>query len=453
MRVTNKMLSNTFLSDMRTNLENMKKLQEQMTSGKEVRRPSDDPFKVARAMQLNTDINTNKQYKVNINDTINWLDTTDTALGQLGDVLQRVRELSISAGNAGYSEDERIAIKDEINEKIGEFAQILNTNYDGAYVFGGTRGTFKPVGTISVTNYDNSYKVKVDDLSSWSEKKLIIGEKEITLPKIPSEDGESIDTLEKLANAINERIADGLDEDSESPLKNFKVEAFVGEGKLVFINNNPKNSGADIEIKETDDAGNTNILATVKSPTKSLETNTSLVYLKNNGDILDTTSAVDGAQYNMIGKNLKVQISQGVVMEYNVTATDVLEFKDSDGTKLDLREIFSRIVNHLDGRSDDGTTEDTLSVSYLSGKDLDDIDAAIDNLLKLRSEVGAKQNRMDSALVRNEEENSNMAEVLSKTEDIDITEKIMEYATMQTVYLASLQTSAKVLQPSLIDYL
>ena len=73
--------------------------------------------------------------------------------------------------------------------------------------------------------------------------------------------------------------------------------------------------------------------------------------------------------------------------------------------------------------------------------------------MKLRSEVGAKQNSMDSALARNSDQNTNMTEILSKTEDIDITEKAMEYATMQTIYMAALQTSAKVIQPSLLDYL
>ena len=60
---------------------------------------------------------------------------------------------------------------------------------------------------------------------------------------------------------------------------------------------------------------------------------------------------------------------------------------------------------------------------------------------------------MESAESRNVDANFNMTDILSKTEDIDITEKAMEYATMQTIYMASLQTSAKVIQPSLIDYL
>lgn len=45
MRITNKMLSNSFLSDMRTNLSNMQQLQKQMSTGKEISKPSDDPLR------------------------------------------------------------------------------------------------------------------------------------------------------------------------------------------------------------------------------------------------------------------------------------------------------------------------------------------------------------------------------------------------------------------------
>lgn len=107
MRITNKMLSNSFLSDMRTNLSNMQQLQKQMSTGKEISKPSDDPFKVARSMQLNSDITANSQYNSNIKDTINWLSTTDTALGQIGDDLQRIRQLMVSAGDASYGPSEK----------------------------------------------------------------------------------------------------------------------------------------------------------------------------------------------------------------------------------------------------------------------------------------------------------------------------------------------------------
>ena len=60
---------------------------------------------------------------------------------------------------------------------------------------------------------------------------------------------------------------------------------------------------------------------------------------------------------------------------------------------------------------------------------------------------------MESAETINTDQSLNMTEILSATEDIDITEKAMEYATLQNTYMASLQTSAKILQPSLLDYI
>lgn len=337
LRVTNKMLSTSFLRDMNNNLANLQELQQQMTSGKEIRRPSDNPFKVARAMQLHSSINANKQYNENISDTINWLDTTDTALGQVGDVLQRIRELIVSAGNASYSENERRAIKDEINEKIGEIAQILNTNFDGKYIFGGTRGTTKPVDAAPDPSTNNT---------------------------------------------------------------------------KLFYNSR---SGTELDPNSTD------------------------VDVQN--------------ELNMIKGKMSVEISQGVSMEYNLTAADIIEFTSEDGTKYNLMELLTNITNHLDGKDNDGNPDTDKALELLNKSDLKGITDTINNLLKIRSEVGAKQNRMDSAKLRNEEETFNMTEILSQTEDIDITEKTMQYATMQVVYMASLQTSARVLQPTLMDYL
>lgn len=340
MRITNKMLSNNFLSDLNTNLQNMQTLQKQMASGKLFSKPSDNPFSVSRAMELHTSINTNTMYNQNIKDTINWLDTTDKAVGQVGDVFQRVRELLVSSGNGAYSAEERQKVKDEINQDVAQISQILNTSFDGKYVFGGTRGTYKP--TDAVTN------------------------------------------------------------------------ATTG--------------------------------------------NTDLIYVNKDGTTLDPVANPTAAQYTMIKTSLQVEVSQGVTMKYNVGANEIIQY-GSDPSTDDIRLLLQRITNHLDGNNADGTPHTVTDATHpdpileLTGADLNDVDAALNNILTVRSQVGAKQNRMDSAQTQNTDMNANMTEILSKTEDIDITQKTMEYATAQTVYLASLQTSAKVIQPTLMDYL
>lgn len=137
---------------------------------------------------------------------------------------------------------------------------------------------------------------------------------------------------------------------------------------------------------------------------------------------------------------LKAEVSEGVVMEYNVTATQILQ---GGG---DLRQLLENIVKHLESDKPE-------EINKLYGEDLGNIDKVLDNVLRIRSEVGAKQNRMDAAKEMNKETNFNMTEILSNIEDVNLVEKNMEYAILQSVYISSLQTSAKVLQPTLMDYL
>lgn len=337
MRVTNKMLSDTFLSDMRTNLENLQTLQQQMSSGQLVSKPSDDPFASARIMQLNSDIDANKQYNENISDTSYWLQTTDTALNQAGNVLGRVKTLLTSAGNAGYSTQEMQAIKSEINEDVGQLSQILNTNFDGKYIFGGNRGAVKPTDTIT----DKSGNTEI---GYYDEK----------------------------------------------------------AGKLIS-----------------------------KPPVTQDEI----------------------SQMGMIGAKLSTEISEGVSVNYNVTATDILSYTNSSGKSCDLRTVLQNIVNHLDGKNDDGDAADADATSKLIGQDLSDITDGMNNVLTVRADVGAMENRMESASTKNTEETDNFTAILSKTQDVDVTKETMEYYSAQTVYLASLQTASKIIQPSLIDYL
>lgn len=331
MRITTSMITNRYLQDSTNNLNTLQTITGQLTSGKEVRKPSDNPYKASRSMQLNTDINTNTQYNTNISDTTNWLETTDQYLGQASNSLSRIRTLMVSAGNAAYGSDERKAICDEVNQRIEEFGQILNSNFDGKYVFGGTKTDSTPV-------------------------------------------------------AIS-----------------------------------------------TDASGNKNIS-----------------YANRNGAAIvlpPTVGSDDEKDYAMLGSDLTTEVSQGVTINYNVNARDVLEFTDTSttpSTNINVCDLLSKITSDLSGS---GTTAD------ITNSDLDKMDKVLANVQSLRSEVGSKQNRMESAESINEDANYNMTSILSKTQDIDVTEKTIEYSTAQTIYQATLQVSAKVLPKSLLDYL
>ncbi|NRT73726.1 flagellar hook-associated protein FlgL [Clostridium beijerinckii] len=381
-RITNKMISNNYLSDMQTNLKSMSKIQNQLSSGKTINRGSDNPTVAARIMQLNTEISSNKQYNSNITDTSNWLDTTDTALSEAGNVLSRIRELMVKAGNGAYDSDEIKSIKTEVVGDIKQLTQVFNTSFDGSYIFGGTKSTSKPLtvddnGSISYGDKDGealSYKITSNATSAFP-----------------------ADTVINDSKSVNDRIAD--------------------------LNNN---------VLNTDPA---------------------------NKDALDEMTKLNSMleSFKQIGSDLKSEISEGVSVTYNKTATNILEFHDNGMNKdIDAKDTLSKIVSDLSKAAKENSEDDATSQSALSdinGDDLKQLDAIISNLLQTRSSVGTLQNRMESATSTNEDQNYNMTSILSSSGDIDFTEKTVEYSSVQTVYTAALQTSSKVLQKTLLDYI
>ena len=411
MRVTNKMLSNNFLRDMRTNLNNLSTLQNQRASGKLISKPSDDPGKASKIMQMYSEIDANKQYNSNIKNTTNWLDMTDTALGQVGGIIGEIENQLQSTGS-GYGKDEKQAIKDVINQKIGELSQMLNTSFDGKYIFGGTDGTTKPVDTKTVgKNTELVCNTKV--------VAKLIGE-EMTYGAKTVGAGE---TFNISLNGVSMPIT------TTDAITSGTTTMETAAGILQTSINNAITEGKDkVTVTATDD-GRFNITSPSGSITFS--------------DEKDATTAKE-LGLSQESDKLLVEISQGVTMDYNITASQAINYGTGDNEN--LIKLLGDITTHLDSTNPE-------EIKKLINEDLEGIKKAGTNILKLRSEVGAKQNRMESAGARNVEQNFNMAEILAATEDIDVVEKTMEYATMQSVYMASLQTSAQVLQPTLLDYL
>ncbi|WP_394887344.1 flagellar hook-associated protein FlgL [Clostridium butyricum] len=393
-RITNGMLVENYMTNTNRNLNNMQTLQRQLSSGKEINRPSDNPYKASRTMQLYTEIDANKQYNENIKDVSNWLDTTDTALDQAGKVFARVRELLVTAGNGAYGDDEKKAIQDEIKEKVNELSQILNTNFDGAYIFGGTKSTSKPV-TVN-SNGELCYA---------------------------DTDGNAIS---KTNTGLNIELKDKITISGGTPVVEKKIDNIIKDGTNIKLSVD----GVEYPI-EVNGAGE-----------KVIKINF-VEYKIPDTEINDITSKAD-VTLNQIGSDLKVEISQGVFIDYNKSAIDILEYKDKKGDSHNVMDILNDIITNLGPGGDQ---------SKLTGECIEQVDAIIGNLLQSRSEVGAMTNRMESAESKNEDENLNMTDILSKTEDIDYAEKMMEYSVMQTIYMASLQTSAKILPTTILDYI
>lgn len=154
MRVTQSMISQHTLRNMSNSYEKLMNLQERATSGKKLNRPSDDPIGAVKSLNYRTNLNENNQYKENFTEAYKWLDNSDGSLEEANKVMQRIRELTVSASNGTKLEDEREAIRLEVSGLKEHLVSIANKNVEGKFLFNGINTGQAPVdnknGTIVV---------------------------------------------------------------------------------------------------------------------------------------------------------------------------------------------------------------------------------------------------------------------------------------------------------------
>lgn len=137
MRITNTMLIKDMLWNANNNLNAMAKRQTEMSSGKRIHRPSDDPVGVTQVLKYKTDIREAEQYKKNVEDALGWLEVSETSLNSVKDILQRVRELSVQAANDSNAPEDKQKIAIEMNQLMKEVIVTGNATSAGRFIFSG----------------------------------------------------------------------------------------------------------------------------------------------------------------------------------------------------------------------------------------------------------------------------------------------------------------------------
>ena len=154
MRVTTGMSQRHVLSDLRRVQERLANAQSQVSGGKRIEKPSDDPLGAERAMRLNDQLESTGAYRTAVDESRSWLDATDSALSSLSEVVQHVRELTLQAANGSTSDAGRQSIKAQIDQLTEEAKHTLNSAYDGRYIFSGTATDTAPYSAATGDAYE-----------------------------------------------------------------------------------------------------------------------------------------------------------------------------------------------------------------------------------------------------------------------------------------------------------
>jgi len=149
MRIADNMQTYSFLRSLNKSQQRENSIQEQLSDGKTIHRPSDDPIKAVRSLRYNTSSSTNTQYTRNLQDAQSWMNSTDGAMSSLSSIMIKANELVISADDT-KTPDELATIGKQIDEMVNQIVQIGNTKVGSRYIFGGQNDSTAPFTRITV---------------------------------------------------------------------------------------------------------------------------------------------------------------------------------------------------------------------------------------------------------------------------------------------------------------
>lgn len=443
MRITNNMMITNMMRNLNRNMQRLDQRQMQVATGKRIHKPSDDPIAISRSLKIRADISELEQHRKNVEDAVSWLETTEISIKNMGDAMQRVRELTVQASNGVLTSEETFKIQSEIKELKTQIIGLSNSTYSGKYIFSG-KNSDRPLldsqGNYIVYPYNiknpnlvdhrMKFEVGVSELIDINilgiEVLENIGRPSSLTLEFPKQLGEDKSTTFKLEGLeVNIEMMEAESDDPPVTAKYKATYKFINEDGSVLEN--------EIDIFNLDVDGNivglpTGIPGEKEAVSKSIVKFMSEFVLDEN--IVSIDHPLRNYMFDAVDLKSNVLNSEG---DWNIVATP---------QKAGLINLLDRIErNMIDGKHE-----------QLS-KQLADIDIFLNRLLNSRSEVGAKVNRMELVHNRILDDKINFRTLQSQLEDADMGETLMELMNEENVYKASLSVGARIIQPTLLDFL
>ncbi|MED3689455.1 flagellar hook-associated protein FlgL [Peribacillus butanolivorans] len=162
-----------------------------------------------------------------------------------------------------------------------------------------------------------------------------------------------------------------------------------------------------------------------------------------------------GGKYIFNGQNTNVKPSSVKDGDGNILyGTGAINLEVFSGITIQINTDGSKLFG--DGLAIGGSIDQTIDALENGGdvsSTLEGIDETINTFLAMQAQVGARQNRIELMTDRLKQQEVFATEILSKNEDVDIEKAIMDLTTQESIHSAALSVGARIIQPSLLDFL
>ena len=406
MRVSTNQTQDVAINAMLEQQEKLSKVQKQIATGKRIFKPSEDPIGAARVVDLKNIIETNGQYQKNIDAARARLTVEESIMGNATDILQRVRELAITANNASQTNETRNFIAEEVDQLLEEILDMANsTDGSGDYLFSGSKTNFRPF----VNNENGEYEYQGDD----TQRRLQIG------PKRTIETSDS-------GNFVFRAIKDGNTEFTALANKTNTGSGIIDPGS----------------VTGKYDGGTYAIIFDKKESIDPNEPITYKVVNANNEEIIPPgTVYVEGANIEFNGVR--------VFVEGEPDVDDFFVIRPSEN-----QDVFTTIKNFVETlRTPRGDPKQNAELHNEINRTILGVDNALGRVLEIRSNTGARLKALDAQQSINEDYNLQIREILSDIEDLDYAKAVSELNLKLTGLQASQKAFTRVQGITMFDYI
>ena len=409
MRISSQQIFTNGLNRLQDVNAQLNKTQQQISSGRKFLSPSDDPVAAARVLQLDQLIAQNTQYQRNVDLAQSRLEREEATLTDITRIIERVRELSVQAGNGSLSPADRATLSAELEERVEQLANLMNTkDASGEYIFSG----FKGKQAAFEQNVSGNWVYKGDE----GQRFLDI---DVSVRVAISDNGKNL-FVDVPSNQPTFFTEAGPNNGGVPPAQ---ISTGMVVDQAAFNDFFPRDMVVTIEDVG---AGNFEYVVTERQTGRELQRDAFV-----SGEPIE----VRGIQFEVIG-----------------SPVDGDQFFVKTSQKQGLLTTVEKLVyglNNIPKTDDDGRA----AYDALIAESLENLDNALENILRVQTQIGGRLNAVDSTREFLKDSSVFAEKTRSNLRDVDYTEAVSRLSFQSFVLEAAQLSYAQVSRLSLFDRL
>jgi len=410
MRISTMQSFNKGLNSILDNQNQVNNTQQQVSTGRRVLTPADDPIAATKILQLQQDAALREQFGKNMTGALGRLTLEETQLAGITENLTRLKELTVKAGDGSQTIGDRQAIAAEVREILGATVDLMNSkDAGGEYLFGGFKGATEPFQKNENGRYDYAGDEGQRFLAIASSTTVATGDNGKNL----FVDVESADnTFDTLLNPLN------------------KGTAIINPGFVV-------DEEAYADFYPEDLVITFNADSAVTPPTANYT-----IRQASDGRVVEGMAAQPYSE----GTDIVVA---GIAIKISGEPKPGDEFLVNSSEKQGITDTIFRLMDGLNNLGDN--PDDAATLNNLLEDTLNNLAFAQSSISQVRSEVGARLNVVENTESLAADVDFVSKEVLSKLSDVDFAEAVSRLSLQSFLLETAQQSYAKIQNLSLFN--